>query len=277
MRLLFLGTAGGRRVTFYQLRASGGVLVETNDAMVHLDPGPGALVRMVECGKDPSALDMILVTHRHLDHSADLNTMVEARTMGGWTRGGRVVAPADVLDGEDPVLLRYHRRHLHSVEVLKDGWECWVKDLRLMVGMPHPHHGVETYGMILESSGVRVGYITDGRYHPRMGEVYASCHLLIVSTTFFHPRQMDHLSVPEVVNIVQTAQPKQVMLTHFSMEMLDENPHKAADIVAQKTGVPTSAADDFDELVFDTSQNLFRSGRREREVKKVEPPSERIK
>jgi ribonuclease BN (tRNA processing enzyme) len=274
MRLLFLGTAGGRRVTFYQLRASGGILIETKEAMVHLDPGPGALVRLVECGKDPSALDMILVTHRHLDHSADLNTMVEARTMGGWTKGGMVVAPADVLEGEDPLLLRYHRRHLQGVETLREGWKYQVNDLHLRVAMRHPHHGVETYGLILEYNGIRVGYITDGRYHPRMGEAYSNCHLLIVSTTFFHPREMDHLSVPEVVEIVKAAQPKQVILTHFSMEMLDHNPHKAADIVSEKTGIPTSSANDFDKLFFDPSQQLFRSGRRESEVKERRPHSE---
>ncbi len=243
-----MGTAGGRRVTFYQLRASGGILVEGGGAMVHLDPGPGALVRLVEAGEDPSRLDVILVTHRHLDHSGDLNTLVESRTMGGWTRGGVVVAPRDVMEGEDPVLLRYHRGNLEGVEVLEEGWSMVVKGLFLKTALKHPHHGVETYGVILESEGVRVGYLTDGRYHPDMGDAYRECDLLVVSTTFFRPRRMDHLSVPEVVEIVRMARPKQVVLTHFSMEMLDEGPERAAEAVFKDTGVPTIAARDFCEL-----------------------------
>lgn len=250
MRLRFLGTAGGRRVTFYQLRASGGLVVEGEYALVHLDPGPGALVRLVENEVDPSKIDLIVVTHRHLDHSADLNAVVEARTMGGWTKGGMVVAPEDVIDGSDPLLLRYHRRNLDGIRVLTEDWSCSLKGLNLRTAMRHPHHGVETYGIILEENGIRVGYLTDGRYHPIMGEAYRGCHLLVVSTTFFYPREMDHLAVPEVVEIVKAASPKQVVLTHFSMEMLDQGPEKAASIVEEKTGVPTSAACDFEILEF---------------------------
>ena len=257
MRLVFLGTAGGRRVTFYQLRASGGILVEGGGALVHLDPGPGALVRLVEAGEDPAKLDMILVTHRHLDHSADLNTLVESRTMGGWTKGGKVVAPRDVMEGEDPVLLRYHRKNLNGVEVLEEEWHTSVNGLTIKTAMRHPHHGVETYGVVLESEGIRVGYLTDGRYRPEMGEAYKDCHLLIASTTFFYPRDMDHLSVPEVIEIVKVARPKQVVLTHFSMEMLDEGPKRAAEVVERETGVPTTAALDLHELVFEEEPGLF--------------------
>ncbi len=262
MRLLFLGTSGGRRVTFYQLRASGGLLVEGGGALVHVDPGPGALVRLVEAGEDPARLDMIIVTHRHLDHSADLNTLVESRTMGGWTRGGRVVAPRDVIEGDDPVLLRYHRGNLEGVEVLHQGWSRKVEGLCISAAMRHTHHGVETYGLVMESDGARVGYLTDGRYDPAMGEAYKDCHLLVVSTTFFRPRQMDHLSVPEVINVVRDAAPRQVVLTHFSMEMLDEGPERAAKVVEGETGIPTMAAADFQCLSFQADEGTFVSGDR---------------
>ena len=45
MRLTFLGSGGGRWVVLRQLKASGGFVLELSDQKMHVDPGPGALVR----------------------------------------------------------------------------------------------------------------------------------------------------------------------------------------------------------------------------------------
>ena len=67
-----------------QLRASGGVWIKYGDTNFHLDPGPGALVKALSSRPrlSPSSLDALLLSHRHLDHSNDLNIMVEAMTEG---------------------------------------------------------------------------------------------------------------------------------------------------------------------------------------------------
>jgi len=254
VRLLFLGTAGGRRVTFYQLRASGGILVEGGGAMVHLDPGPGALVRLVEAGEDPSKLDVILVTHRHLDHSGDLNTLVESRTMGGWTRGGSLFAPRDALEGEDPVVFRYHRKNLDRVEAITPGWRVNWNGLVFRAVWPHFHHGVETYGLAIEAEGVQVGYVADGRREDGLGDLYKGMDLLIVNTTFRRPRDMDHLSVEDAVDIIDRAKPRWAIITHFSMEMVGDVVMEAAAYLKEKTGVETLPARDFMEI------NLHRRG-----------------
>ncbi|RLA94179.1 MAG: hypothetical protein DRG69_05745, partial [Deltaproteobacteria bacterium] len=120
--LKFLGTAGARVVVFKQLRASGGLWLELNGTRIHIDPGPGALVRALSSRPklDPEKLDALLLTHRHLDHSADINVMIEAMTEGGRRKGGLLFAPADALD-EDPVVLNYVRGYLGKVEVLEEG------------------------------------------------------------------------------------------------------------------------------------------------------------
>ncbi len=248
MRILFLGTAGGRRVTFRQLRASGGFLVESGSWRVHVDPGPGALVRLVQCGIDPGSIDAILLTHRHLDHSGDVNTLVEARTMGGWTKGGSLFAPRDALEGEDPVVFRYHRRNLDRVEVISPGWETNWNGLIFKAVWPHLHHGVETYGLSVEAEGVRVGYVADGRNEEGLGDLYRGMDLLILNTTFRRPRDMDHLSVEDAVDILARAQPRWAIITHFSMEMVGGVVVEAATYLRDKTGVETLPARDFMEI-----------------------------
>ena len=248
LRLLFLGTAGGRRVTFQQLRASGGFLVESGPWRVHVDPGPGALVRLVQCGIDPGSIDAILLTHRHLDHSGDVNAIIEARTMGGWTPGGLLFAPKDALEGDDPVVFRYHRRHLDRVEELFPGWETTWNGFSLRAVWPHVHHGVETYGLAIVKDGVKVGYVPDGRGEEGLGDLYRGMDLLIINTTFRYPRDMDHLSVEDVVPLLQRAKPRFALITHFSMEMTKGVAGEAAAYLQETTGVPTLPARDFMEV-----------------------------
>ena len=89
----FLGTAGARFVVTKQLRASGGLWISYRGTAVHLDPGPGALVRALSSrpALSPSSLGAILVSHRHIDHANDCNIMVEAMTEGGTKKRGLVM------------------------------------------------------------------------------------------------------------------------------------------------------------------------------------------
>lgn len=258
MKLLFLGTAGGRRVTFKQLRASGGFLVESGPWRVHVDPGPGALVRLVQCGIDPGSIDAILLTHRHLDHSADVNALIEARTMGGWTPGGILFAPKDALEGGDPVVFRYHRRNLERVEELSPGWETTWDGFSLKAMWPHVHNGVETYGLAIMKDGIKVGYVSDGRVEECLGDLYSGMDLLILNTTFRYPRDMDHLSVEDVVPLLQRARPRLALITHFSTEMIKGVAEEAAAYLHETTGVPTLPARDFMEVTLNREGDSVR-------------------
>src|SRR3990167_5651396 len=97
----FLGTAGARFVTISQTRASGGVWISYEGTNVLIDPGPGSLVRCLESVPllDPGILDAIILSHKHIDHSNDINIMIEAMTQGGSRKQGVVFLPGDMLNG----------------------------------------------------------------------------------------------------------------------------------------------------------------------------------
>src|SRR5580658_5728384 len=116
----FLGTGGARFVVARQFRASGGMWMRFGDTQIHVDPGPGALVRALSNVPPfvPAELDAIVLSHKHLDHSADINVMIEAMTTGGFRPRGALVAPRDAFEGE-PVILPYAARFVpvrHVVE-----------------------------------------------------------------------------------------------------------------------------------------------------------------
>ena len=104
----FLGTSGARFVMIKQLRASGGIWISYKATNVLVDPGPGSIVRLAQSKPklDPSKLDGIILTHRHLDHCGDINVMIEAMTEGGFKKKGIVFCPADAIDG-DTVILKH--------------------------------------------------------------------------------------------------------------------------------------------------------------------------
>src|SRR3989304_10291815 len=118
----FLGTAGARFGVMKQLRASGGVWLSVGKTNLYIDPGPGALLRCLSSKPrlEPSTLDGILLTHKHLDHSNDVNVMIEAMTEGGFKKRGVLFTPQDALE-EDPVVFKYVRNYISRIEILKDG------------------------------------------------------------------------------------------------------------------------------------------------------------
>jgi len=71
----FLGTAGARYAVTRQLRKSGGIWLSLDETQLLIDPGPGSLVRCLSSkpSLNPIQLDGIVLSHRHIDHSNDIN------------------------------------------------------------------------------------------------------------------------------------------------------------------------------------------------------------
>jgi len=92
----FLGTGGARFMTINQFLASGGLWLNPSGTEILIDPGPGCIVQSTKRIFKADKLSAIILSHRHLDHSADVNVMVEAMTKSGFKRHGYLFAPADV-------------------------------------------------------------------------------------------------------------------------------------------------------------------------------------
>ena len=90
--ITFLGTGGARFMIISQLLASGGIWFNLNGTQFLMDPGPGSIVQVTKRKLNPDKLSGIIVSHRHLDHAADVNVITEAMTGGGFNkRGGPVL------------------------------------------------------------------------------------------------------------------------------------------------------------------------------------------
>jgi len=240
--ITFLGTAGARFVVIHQFLASGGAWLRLGDAQILLDPGPGCLVQAAKRKLDPAKLDAIILSHRHLDHSGDINVMIEAMTNGGTVRRGTVFAPADALD-EDPVILSYLRSYPQSIQVLSEGGSYTLNDVSFRTPVRHKHQ-VETYGLVFQTPRHTFSWITDTRYFDGLASNYEG-DLLVINVVRLKPgAPLDHLSLPEAKSIIEELRPKATILTHFGMTMWRARPWELAERLTQETGVTVVAARD---------------------------------
>jgi phosphoribosyl 1,2-cyclic phosphodiesterase len=240
----FLGTAGARFVMIKQLRASGGIWICAQGKNILVDPGPGSIVRCAASRPrlDPSKLDALILTHRHLDHSGDINVMIEAMTEGGFKKRGVVFCPQDALE-EDPVILKHVRPFPERIEVLKENTAYEIGDFEFQTSMKHIHPS-QTYGIKFEIKKTSVSILSDTRYFKELSQFYRS-DVLIICVAFLEPRPgIDHLCLDDARQIIADSRPKKAILTHFGMTMLKAKPHLKAQELSRSLGVEVIAAYD---------------------------------
>ncbi|MHB8104354.1 MAG: MBL fold metallo-hydrolase [Dehalococcoidales bacterium] len=240
--ITFLGTAGARFMVSKQLAASGGIWLNLGGTQLLLDPAPGTIVQAAKRKCDPEKLSAIILSHRHLDHSGDVNVMVEAMTNGGFKHHGWLYAPADSL-GEEPVIFSYLKKFIEGIIVLEAGKSYTIGDITFTTPVRHKHP-VETYGMVFQTQNHRFSYIADTLYFDDIIKHYAS-ELLIINVVFTEPHPpIEHLAIPDAARIITEIKPKVAILSHFGMHVWQAHPWKIAAELSQQTGVKVIAARD---------------------------------
>lgn len=226
------------------------------DTQVHVDPGPGALVRALSAQPpcNPRELDALLLSHKHLDHSNDVNIMIEAMTSGGFHKRGALFAPQDALSGE-PVVFPYAQRFVERVQVVTErGGPYAIGDVVLRTSVKHVH-AVETYGMHFTYAGTTVSYLPCGRAFDGLADDYRSHNpdVLIVNVLRYRDgMDVDHLTFDQACEIFAHVRPRVCVMQHFGTQMLEAGPEKLAREMEEELGLRVIAAHDEMRLDVDT-------------------------
>lgn len=226
-----------------QLRASGGLVLVLNDEITLLDPGPGTLVYLSKYKISLNKIKNLILTHKHLDHSADLNILVDALTEGGLKKKGRLFLPEEAL--KEGILLPYLKGSLLEIQILREHQEYMAGNLRFRTSCLLVHNA-ENYGLVFYlPSGNKLGLISDTAYFEELKKEFEGCDFLIMNLVRYEAKEgVLHLSFKDAKDLLATLKPKLTIITHFGMTMLQAKPSSVAKNLSEELSLKVIAAFD---------------------------------
>jgi ribonuclease BN (tRNA processing enzyme) len=237
-KLIFLGTAGDSTTMGKQILASGGILLQDNETQIHIDPGPGSLVKAKEYGANIRNNDIILVSKNSTLHGGDLNAVIDAMTLGGMDRKGVLLCCHSVVSESEtftPLISKTQKNNVERVIALRIGDKVGIANISISpTKTSFPEE--DAVGFKIIAPKYCIGYTSNTSYAKSIAEQYKGCDILVVNMNTSNNSEKD---VESAISLVKDAKPRLVVLTHFSVKMLKEDVlslvrkiHKATNVQA---------------------------------------------
>jgi ribonuclease BN (tRNA processing enzyme) len=225
MRVQFLGSgdafgSGGRMQTCILLHAEG--------TRILVDCGTTALIAMRRFGVDPNDISAIVLTHLHGDHFGGIPFFIlDGQLVSKRTSSLLIAGPPSTRE-----------RLFQAMEVLFPGSSTVqrgfsVEVVSLQPGPPErigpfvvtPHlvnhaSGAPAYALRFESAGKAIAYSGDTEWTAGVAAAGHDADLFIAEAYFYDKPIRYHLDYATLVAQLPTFNPKRVVLTHASAEML---------------------------------------------------------
>ncbi len=246
-----------------QKRRTGGLRILSDNANIHVDPGPGALIYSLTMGLDPQKIGAILVSHSHPDHANDAGVLIEAMSRGTLKKRGILAAAPSVLHGSDVCeqsISRYHQRFTESIIDAKVGviFKAGNIDVKACKAV---HSDPDTVGFRFETKDFgSFAYLPDSEYFKDIPDFYSGVRLLILSV--LRPADQPwkgHMTTADAAKVIKEIRPQMAVLTHFGLQMIMKGPAREAVLIEKKTGIRTKAATDGMQITFGKEIRVGRS------------------
>ena len=226
---------------------TGGFRIDGIDGKnIHLDPGPGALVRSYQFGLNPMNLDCVMVSHSHTDHYSDAEVLLEAITRGMTRRKGTIIGSTSVIKGYKkwgPCISQYHLSK-PEVVVMEAGDEknlgnIGIKATKTIHGDP------KCVGFQFKYENFTLSYTSDTEYFEDLYKEHKGADVLIASVIRADGERIrGHMCADDFEMLVDKVSPKLAIMTHLGMKFITDNPEGEALRITENTGIKTLAARD---------------------------------
>lgn len=218
-RLRALGTG---TIAFSPTRSCSGYFVEAGDVRLLMDCGSGITRRLAELGLPWQTITHVAVTHFHIDHHADLPSLIFALKYGMLpTRS----APLQVIGPVGTRALLERLAAAYGDWVLTPGFPITVHEVEPggyqdlggagLTAFKVPHTA-ESVAYSITCGGRRIVYTGDTGVCPELGVWAKGCDLLVAECSL--PATMaipEHLTPEQAGELGRDAQPVMLALTHF--------------------------------------------------------------
>jgi ribonuclease BN (tRNA processing enzyme) len=217
MKLTILGTGTS---TPSLKRGSPSYLLTTRKQKILVDIGPAVVRRLLECGYSVSDIDVIVVTHFHVDHTADLSTFLFACNYGEEAR----TRPLTIIGGPG---IRGFYSGLKKIYrwIVPKSYELSIISMKrgmlqlddITVEAYPVKHNRESIGVRI-SEKKTVAFTGDAAYSKDLVKLAAGADLLVAECSFPFRTVKGHLNLDALDSVVREAKPKRVILTHLDPE-----------------------------------------------------------
>jgi ribonuclease BN (tRNA processing enzyme) len=220
MRLKVLGT--GTAVPSLK-RGSSACVVHAAGCTILIDAGPATVRRLLEFGYSVDDVDILLVTHFHVDHSADISTFLFACNYGVVPR----VKPLTVIGGQG---MHKFYRGLQAIYpwLAPRFYRLEVKSMPsgsldvggLLIETKRMNHNRESIGVRIDD-GKSVVITGDTDYSRNLVGLARHADVLVAECAFPERKVKGHMNLETLDRVVREAKPQRVLLTHLYPEWDD--------------------------------------------------------
>jgi len=240
LELIFLGGGGGRWESIVQNKGTGGFRIHDEHLKAHVDPGPGALVRMSQLKVNPWKTDVLIVSHCHPDHYTDAENIVEAMTKGMTVKRGTLIGNNSVLNGNtrfEKGISSYHQSRVEERVLMAPNDNLELKNWKI-TATTTKHNDSETIGFKLETKDGIIGYTSDSEYIDSLAVDFDSADILIANVIRVGNEKVSgHMCSNDIIKTVNSMEKKPKLLIMYHMGMKMEDPDSEAEYISKNTGI----------------------------------------
>ncbi|MGH7679589.1 MAG: MBL fold metallo-hydrolase [Gemmatimonadaceae bacterium] len=219
MRLTVLGTG---TIAFSSTRSCSGYYVEAGEARVLMDCGPGTTRRLAELAIDRAAITHVVLTHFHIDHHADLPSIIFSWKYGQLPPRS---APVDIVGPVGTKDLLQKLAAAYGEWVTAPGYDVRVTEIQ--PGLPFDlggakldctkvPHTPESVAYSITEGDRRLVYSGDTGFDPEFAGWARGCDLMVLECSL--PQAMaipEHLTPEQCGEIARLAEPRRLVLSHL--------------------------------------------------------------
>ncbi len=238
-KIIFLGTAGDGIVTGKQHRASGGIVLDVDGNLYHLNPGPGTLVRAQQFGVNLRQNIAVLAASQKLTDANDVNAVIEAMTYTGMDKCGVLIAHPQVIEN---LLTETQKNQISRIINAQPDKKLAIENVDIFVTKTTSEQDV---GFKLYTPDFVFGYMGNTEYSEEVADQFKDADILVLNVP--NPGEIktkNELCIQDSISISNRLKPKLVILTYFGAKMLKADPLYEAREVQRQTQIQVISAKD---------------------------------
>lgn len=242
-KIVFLGTAGDSKLIFKGAN-SAGIRIQVDDKELHIDPGPGALLKCKQSGFDVRKTDAVLISSPNYVYSNDVNVLLSAMTNDGKINRGMLVASlfsTEESDDYSSVVNKHYKKAVSKFLALESEMKINLEDIEIIGLRTNVERSI---GFKIRTKDFILSYTGESKYSKDLADQYKNSDIIIFNVKSPSNKKSELLGTEDIIKILEKVKPELAVLTGFSEEYLEAGILEEARLIKKETKVQVIAASD---------------------------------